>query len=167
MPTIRPAAPRDRQCLIEMRTALQDHAEASNPHIWRLTQSGRARIPEQIDEMLNNPDTHTLIAEHEGTPIGFIHGRVTYRQEYTPTAVGFIDLIYVEENQRRKGIGTVLVGHLTARLKAQGAEEANLGYIASNTQAERFWNSLGLIPVRITANTPLRDLENRLAQQQT
>jgi len=167
MPTIRPATPRDRQRLTEMRTALQDHAEASNPHIWRLTQCGRARIPEQIDEMLSDPDAHTLIAEHEGTPIGFIHGHVTRRKEYTPTAVGFITLIYVEENQRRRGTGTALVRHLTARLKAQGAEEANLGYIAGNTQAERFWNSLGLTPVRITANTPLRDLENRVAQQQT
>jgi len=165
MPTIRPATPRDRQRLTEMRTALQDHAEASNPHIWRLTQSGRARIPEQIDEMLSNPDAHTLIAEHEGTPIGFIHGRVTHRQEYTPTAVGFIALIYVEENQRRKGTGTALVRHLTARFKAQGAEEVNLGYITGNTQAERFWNSLGLTSVRITANTPLKDLENRLAQK--
>jgi GNAT superfamily N-acetyltransferase len=165
MPNIRPAAPRDRQRLIEMRTALQDHAEASNPHIWRLTQAGRSRIPEHVDEMLNAPDALTLIAEHEGTPIGFIHGRVTHREEYTPTAVGFIHLIYVEEHHRRRGTGTALVRCLAAHFRAQGAEEANLGYITGNTQAVRFWRSLGLTPVRVTANTPLDQLENRLAKQ--
>jgi GNAT superfamily N-acetyltransferase len=164
MTTIRPAAPRDRQRLIEMRNALQDHAEASNPHIWRFTQTGRSRIPDQVDEMLADPDALTLIAEEEGTPIGFIHGRVTRREEYAPAAVGFIGLIYVEERHRRKGTGTGLVRHLTALFRSRGAAEANLGYIAGNTQAESFWRGLGFTPVRVTANTPLDDLENRLAQ---
>jgi GNAT superfamily N-acetyltransferase len=163
--TIRPATPQDKKSLTQMRNALQHHSEASNPHIWRLTKKGRPRIPDQVDEMLNDPDGLALIAEEEGTPIGFAYGRVTRREDYAPAAVGFINLIYVREGHRRRGTGTRMVRRLTDFFRSRDAEEANLGYIKGNTQGENFWKKLGFTTVRVTVNTPIDHLENRLSAQ--
>jgi ribosomal protein S18 acetylase RimI-like enzyme len=161
MPTIRKATPNDREHLTEMRLRIQTHVETSNPNIWRLTQEGKDRIRQEVDEMLKDEAGTTLIAEDGGRPIGFIQGRTSHRTHLTPNAVGFIGVIYVEKDQRRRGIGTTLVRELAKTFRAQGVEEVNLRYIVGNREATRFWTSLGLTPVITIANTPLEELEKR------
>lgn len=54
-----------------------------------------------------------------------------------------------------------MVGRLTDFFMSRDAEEANLGYIKGNDQAENFWKKLGFKTVRVTANTPIEHLERR------
>ena len=167
MATIRPATPEDRLHLIKMRHALQAHDESSNPHIWKITEEGRRQREEEIDAMLNDPDATTLVAEVDSTPIAFIHATVSNRTHVTPRTVGFINLIYVDPHHRRQGIATDLIRSACRTFTRRGAEEVNLNYIKGNTHAETLWKKLGLEPIRITASTPIEDLEKRLDEQST
>lgn len=165
MPTIREARPTDRDELLRMRHALQRHDEASNPRIWHVTEEGKQHLDATVDEMLSDEDGLALVAEEDGRPVGFAWGHIAHRTDYTPRAVGFIRLIYLDEAHRRKGTGTKLVQELCRYFRTRDVEEANLNHILGNTEGEGFWKRLGFKPVRVSANTPLKDLEERLEKR--
>jgi ribosomal protein S18 acetylase RimI-like enzyme len=160
-PTTRRANPTDKEHITEMRLQLQRHVETSNPNIWHLTEEGKNKISQEVEDMLADERGTVLIAKQEGQPIGYIYGQISHRTHLTPGAVGFISGIYVKENHRRRGIGTTLVRELAKTFRAQGMEEVNLRYIVGNREATKFWTSLGLTPVITIANTPLEELEKR------
>jgi len=165
MPTkIRPAKPDDREELTRMRLELQDHLEARNPDIWRLTPEGRENLSAQIDEMLQDEAGILLVAETD-SPCGYIYGRVSRRTTLTPETVGFIYGIFVDGHERRKGTATRLVRELCDRFAGQDVDEVNLNYVVGNTEAEALWRSLGLTPVIHIANTPLEDIRRRLGEK--
>ncbi|MDH5791019.1 MAG: GNAT family N-acetyltransferase [Candidatus Bathyarchaeota archaeon] len=160
--TIRKARASDRNELLRMRLRMQEHMEASNPRIWRITEEGRRQIWPEVEETLNDEEDRVLVIEEEGIIMGFAHGRVVSRETYTPRTVGHIDTIYVEPAQRRQGIGNGLVRELCEYFRERGVDEVNLRYVLGNEEAEEFWRTLGLTPVIQTANTPLEALEERL-----
>jgi GNAT superfamily N-acetyltransferase len=164
MPTIREAKPTDRDELLRMRHALQRHDEASNPRIWHVTEEGKKHLDATVDEMLSDEDGIAVVAEENGKPIGFAWGHVAHRTDYAPRTVGFFRLIYLEEGHRRRGTGTRMVREICRYFGERGVEEANLNYILGNREAEGFWSGLGFEPVRASANTPLKALEERLRQ---
>jgi GNAT superfamily N-acetyltransferase len=166
MPTIREAKPTDRDELLRMRHALQRHDEDSNSRIWHITEEGKKRLDATVDEMLSDEDGLAVVAEEEGKPIGFAWGHVAHRTDYTPKTVGFIRLIYLKEGHRRGGTGTRMVREICRYFSEKGVEEANLNYILGNGEAEGFWSGLGFEPVRASANTPLKALEERLKQRE-
>jgi GNAT superfamily N-acetyltransferase len=165
MPTIREAKPTDREELLSMRHALQRHDETSNPRIWHITEEGKKRLDAAVDEMLSDEDGIALVAEEDGRPVGFAWGHVAHRTDHTPKTVGFIHLIYLEEAHRRRGTGTRMVQEICRYFSEKGVEEANLNHILGNTEGEGFWKGLGFKPVRVSANTPLKNLEERLRQR--
>jgi ribosomal protein S18 acetylase RimI-like enzyme len=160
--TIRKVRASDRDELVRMRLRMQEHMEAANPGIWRITEEGRKQIGPDIEGVLSDGNGRILIAEKEGAVIGFAHERVVSRETYTPRTVGHIDTIYVEPAQRRRGIGSGLVRELCGYFRERGVDEVNLRYVLGNEEAEEFWRTLGLTPVIQTANTPLEALEEKL-----
>lgn len=167
MSTIREAKPTDKDELLTMGLALQWHDEASNPRIWKVTEEGKRRIDTTVDEMLSDEEGIAIVAEENGKPVGFAWGHVVHRTDYTPKAVGFIRLIYLKEEYRRRGTGTRMVWEICRFFRAKGVEEVNLNYILGNREGEGFWRGLGFEPVRVSANTPLKALEERIKQRTT
>ena len=159
---IRQATPKDRPHITRMRLALQAHDEESNPHIWQTTQKGRTDMADHVDAILADPHGLLLVAETDGTPHAFTYATTSTRTDYTPQTVGFINLIYVDPTHRRQGTATALIRRACAHFREHGAQEVNLNYVLGNTPAQRLWNSLGLTPIKVTANTPLTNIENLL-----
>lgn len=159
---IRKARASDKDELVRMRLRMQEHMEAANPGIWKITEEGRRRIWPEVEETLSNGEDRVLVAEEEGIIVGFTHGRVVSRETYTPRTVGHIDTIYVEPAQRRRGVGSGLVRELCRYFRERGVDEVNLRYVLGNDEAEEFWRILSLTPVIQTANTPLEALEEKL-----
>jgi len=160
--TIRKARASDGDELLRMRLRIQEHMEASNPGIWRITEEGRRQIWPEVEETLNDEEDRVLVAEEEGIIMGFAHGRVVSRETYTPRTIGHIDTIYVEPAKRRRSIGGGLVRELCEYFRERGVDEVNLRYVLGNEEADGFWMVLGFTPVIQTANTPLEALEERL-----
>lgn len=162
---LREARPSDRDELIRMRLCLQEHMETSNSRIWHLSEEGRQRLGPNVDEMLSDEDGRVIVVEANGNIIGFAWGRVTRRTDYEPERVGFINMVYIKEAHRRRGVGANLVQDLYRFFRENDMEEVNLNYILGNREAEGFWKGLGFVPVRASANTTLGDLEERLRER--
>ena len=161
--TIRTALPSDLPAVTDLVHALQDHLEASNPDLWRITEEARANLKGQLASRLRDPRICILVAEHEQEGIvGVIFGRVVTNRRYTPAQAGQIDQAFVYESHRRQGIGTQLVAHLNEFFAQQNVEDISLRYVVGNEQAARFWASLGFSPRIITAGATRKDLaQNR------
>ena len=152
----------DVEKIVELRLLLQQHAERSNPSIWRLTGGGEKLLKQKVENDFMDSTVRVVVAELDGGIVGFIRGETVQRDDYVPKSVGSISLIYVTERFRRKGIGTCLVRKLCEFFSLTKVEHVTLRYIIGNKEAEQFWKKIGFEPLIITAGMQLRELESGL-----
>jgi GNAT superfamily N-acetyltransferase len=163
--TIRPAQRVDLDRLAALQLALQDHLEASNPNLWRMSDQTRAQIKGQLAARLAAPDGCVLAAEHiEDGVVGVIYGHAVTNKGYTPSRTGMVDQAFVEPQHRRRGVGARLVAELCRFLAGQGIEDLSLRYVTGNEEAAGFWAALGFTPRIVTAGASRQVVEGRLAQ---
>lgn len=162
---IRSATISDMNELFRLRLSLQHHVEASNPWIWRITDEGKNRLRQNFEQMVTEGDGRMVVAEGEGGLVGFAYGEVAHREDYLPRSVGLLSIIYVEENHRMKGVGSLLVGELCRFFRSENVEDVTLRYALGNREAKGFWSGLGFESIMLTANTRLEDLEERLGER--
>ena len=94
--------------------------------------------------------SRTLLAEDEAGPVGFVHVIFDADERWG----SLVDNLHVTHSRRRGGIGTTLL----TRAAAAAAEYATnpslyLWVLEQNTEAQRFYSSLGGTPVE-TADVP-------------
>ena len=92
------------------------------------------------DEHLSNADLDHLssrIARAEGRPVGFVLCR-------RAGAVGYIDLLAVIPDARRRGVGQALLCHALRALADQGVSETRLDVASDNPRALRLYRRLGM-----------------------
>ncbi|HET7571489.1 MAG TPA: GNAT family N-acetyltransferase [Gaiellaceae bacterium] len=77
--------------------------------------------------------------------------------------IGFLELVYVRPESRRRGVAAALVRAAAARLREAGAEVLELDVLASNAAARAAYERWGLRPVELRLAAPLEELERRLA----
>ncbi len=163
MYTIRPARPADLDRLVELLQALQDHLEAANPDLWRMTGEGRAQLRSQIANRLRADDTCALVAEHDTDGvIGVAFGRVVTNSRYAPARVGQVDQLFVRAEHRRMGVASRLVAGLCRFFAGQGVEDLSLRYVVGNEEAAGFWSSLGFAARIVVVGADRRAVEARL-----
>jgi GNAT superfamily N-acetyltransferase len=163
--TIRPAREADLDRLTELGLALQDHLEACNPGLWKMTAEGRANLKGQLAGRLHAPQMCVLVAEHERDGvIGVIYGRIMANNRYVPAIAGSIDQAFVSAGHRRAGVGTRLVAGLCRFFAAEGVEELTLRYVVDNPEAAGFWTALGFAPRIVTTGANRQAVEDRLDQ---
>jgi len=136
--------------------------EDSNPDIWRYTEEGRKQIKTQIIDFLNNPNSIAFVAEENNRIIGYADGIISRRDTHLPPIVGHIGIIYVEEERRKKGVGTLLVKALYDYFEEKDVEQVNLRHVIGNMEAEKFWSALGFKPVIRTSLVSFQELGKRL-----
>ena len=163
--TIRRANTSDLDGLLELRLSLQRHVEASNPWIWLITEEGKRRLKQKLEQMLEDGEGRMVVAVKEGDLVGFACGQVAHRADYQPKSVGFISMIYVQENSRMQGVGSFLVGELCRFFRSENVEDVTLQYALGNGEAERFWSGLGFEPIMLTVNIHLEELEEQFLQR--
>jgi len=77
--------------------------------------------------------------------------------------LGFLDVVYVRPEARRRGLAAELVREVATRLQAAGAEMLELEVLASNAEARAIYEHWGFKPVELTLGAPLDQLRRRLA----
>ena len=160
--TIRRAASSDVERIVELRLLLQEHAEKSNPLIWRITEEGKNLLKQKVENELGNSNIEVLLAEAEGKTIGFVQGEVACRSDHTPRIVGQISLMYVVKQFRRKGVGKRLMKELRKFFSSSKAEDLTVRYIIGNKEAEGFWKKLGFEPIISTSGVYPKELDFKL-----
>ncbi len=160
--TIRRAVPSDVERIVELGLLLQEHAEKSNPSIWRITEEGRKLLKQKVEADLADINTHVLIAEAKGETIGYVEGEVTRRSDHMPRIVGQVSFMYVVKQFRRKGVGRRLMKELCKFFSSDKVEDLTVRYIVGNKEAEGFWRKLGFEPIITTSSTNLNELDSKL-----
>lgn len=152
--------------LVNMQTSLHSHLEKANPSIWRYVEEERKTLlRKELSMFLTDKKSLILVPEVGEEIVGFGHGMVDYRIERIPSRVGIITTVYVQECWRRQFIGSRLVLELCQFFKDNNVQEVSVGYIVGNSEADRFWESFGFQPIRVTAITSITTIEERLKEK--
>jgi ribosomal protein S18 acetylase RimI-like enzyme len=77
--------------------------------------------------------------------------------------LGFLEVVYVRPEARRKGLAAQLDREAAARLQEAGAEMLELEVLASNAEARAIYERWGFKPVELTLGAPIAQLGQRLA----
>jgi ribosomal protein S18 acetylase RimI-like enzyme len=160
--TIRRAASSDVERIVELRLLSQEHAEESNPLIWRMTEEGKKLLKQKVENDLVDSNILVVLAEADSEIIGYVQGEVTRRSDHMPRTVGQVSLMYVVKQFRRKGVGRRLMKELCKFFKANNVEDLTVRYIIGNKEAEGFWRKLGFEPIITTSSTYPKELDFKL-----
>ena len=160
--TIRSAASSDVERIVELRLLSQEHAERSNPLVWRITEEGKKLLKQKVENDLADNNIHVLLAEVDGEIIGYVQGEVTRRSDHMPRTVGQVSLMYVVERFRRRGVGRRLMKELCEFFDSNKVEDLTVRYIIGNKEAEGFWRKLGFESIITTSGTDLKKLDLKL-----
>ena len=161
--TIRRADQADLGQLEALLSALQDHLEASNPSLWRMTSQGRRQLKARLASRLAAPASCAFVAEHprDGV-IGVAFGRITANNRYTPSRAGSVDQLYVHPRHRRARVGTRLVWALCEFFAQTGVDHLTLRYVVGNQEAAAFWADLGFQPRILTVGARRQAVEAQI-----
>jgi len=94
------------------------------------------------EHLLNDADSHFLVAAMEGTPVGFIH--FTVRQTVLhPGPSALIDELVVAKEYQAKGVGKQLVLAAIEKCKQLGCCEVEVSTEKTNVRARKFYKKCG------------------------
>ena len=104
------------------------------------------------EEWLEDPDAFVLIAEAQGEPVGYAMVELRGPEETWATGdrVAELETLAVLPAHRGKGIGSALVERMHEELRRLGVGQFVVSVIASNADAVRFYERLGLTTFLVT-----------------
>jgi ribosomal protein S18 acetylase RimI-like enzyme len=107
---------------------------------------------ELYEEWLRDPDAFVLIAEAQGEPVGYAMVELRGPEETWATGdrVAELETLAVLPGHRGKGIGSALVERMHEELRRLGVGQSVVSVIATNVDAVRFYERLGLTRFLVT-----------------
>jgi GNAT superfamily N-acetyltransferase len=98
------------------------------------------------------PDPWVWVAEHAGTPIGMLYAQQPEQARWMAPMVGlapaaYVDLMYVQPDERGRGAGHALVDQLHQKASAAGVAVMLLHYDLLNPFSGPFWGRQGYRPL--------------------
>ncbi|UCG90335.1 MAG: GNAT family N-acetyltransferase [Candidatus Heimdallarchaeota archaeon] len=85
----------------------------------------------------------SLVAEMEGTVVGFIFGEASGWEYGVPENIGWIDTIGVDPDYQKKGIGRLLINELLNYMKKVGVDTVYTFVNWRDWDLLRFFNAMG------------------------
>lgn len=151
--SLRPATVADIDLLEAWGRELYDLERTFEPG---MRYSGEA-FRERDMEALSSPDAHYLIAEIEGRAVGYIAAMLGEMPEYLamPGRECVIEVVFVEEDARGRGVGTALLEACLGWAKKQGAKRVRAGVYARNRASLELFERVGLHAHHVTVLTTL------------
>lgn len=127
--------------------ALREHHSSVTPDLGtpRSRRESWQRRRRQYEAWLAEPDPFILLAERQGTPVGYA---MVHVREGSPTwrlgeRAGELETLSVLPSERDKGTGTALLDAVRKELGARGITEVSLLAITTNSDAIRFYERHG------------------------
>ena len=104
------------------------------------------------EEWLAEPDAFVLLAESGGLGVGYAVVAMRGAEETWSTGdrVAELQTLAVLPDERGQGIGTALIERMHEELERRGIGQFTVSVIASNADAVRFYERLGLTPFLVT-----------------
>ena len=137
--------------------------------LWRLfdhelpppTHEGPADVEQELREVKEIIDSEiALVAEDDGTPVGFALAKVR------GPGFGTLTDLYVARDARRSGIGTELMREVLAAFRERGIEQFDLDVLAANHVARSLYARWGLRDEVVIMVGSVAGLEEKLGSQE-
>jgi len=90
-----------------------------------------------------------LLAEEDGAPVGICLTRINETRGMRPGPEPCVDLLYVREAYRRRGIARALLEETARRARASGCRTLTLAADGYNGEARRLYERFGMTPRQI------------------
>lgn len=87
------------------------------------------------------------VAEQNGEPIAFIYFRTDFKILYLPERIFWVDLIYVKEDRRRRGLGRLLYQDAIDIARKKGFKKVTIDIFDFNRASRKFHHALGFQPI--------------------
>lgn len=118
---------------------------------FRRAEDSWRRRRDEFERWMHAGDAWLLIAEHDGSPVGFAFFRICDGDWSFDTSgrMGELEALSVEPGLRRWGIGSLLMEEVVRRLAAEGIGFLGLAVIAGNEDALRFYERWGMAPSHV------------------
>jgi L-amino acid N-acyltransferase YncA len=101
---------------------------------------------ERWRNILTDGSSVTLLAEADGSVVGFASFGACRDDDVPPGAVGELMAIYIRPDMWGRGFGQALMKEALAQLRSKGSDEVVLWVIESNRRAIRFYRQFGFVP---------------------
>lgn len=135
--------------LAQIWSELMSLHEGRDEH-FALAPDGLQRWMQMAEEMLDRDDAFLFKAEHQGRLVGFCLGWVAHNPPiYRAQEVGFVSEVAVVQSQRRRGVGSALIGEARRWFRERGLREFQLSTAVWNEEARRFWEAVGGEPLLV------------------
>ncbi len=150
---IREATASDREFIFSLSPKLAEVAKLS----WHSEETLLEFQDDYISQMLGpskGPQV-TLIAEENGSSLGFIHARET-KDSVSEEVCGTIPLLAVAPPAQGRGVGQKLMEAAEIWSSKQGHRLLHLEVFANNGKAQKFYSNLGFQPETLVMVKPIR-----------
>lgn len=140
--TLRPAVPADARAVAEVHVRSRTHAYADLLEPRALAERTVETETERWAGHLEAGATETWVAEVSGRIAGFVTVGAGEDADATPQT-GAVHALYVDPPAQGAGVGSQLLEHAEARLRAHGRSEVILWVYAENGLARAFYERHG------------------------
>jgi GNAT superfamily N-acetyltransferase len=124
--------------------------EVRNVAQLRPAEDAWQRRRSDFKDWLRAGDGHLLIAERDGSPVGFAFFRIRDGNwSFEMERMGELEALSVAPELRRWGVGSLLMEEVERRLVGAGINFIGLSVIAGNEEALRFYKRWGIFPSHI------------------
>lgn len=145
--------------------ALREHHSNVTPRLGepRPRSDSWQRRRRQYKAWLATPDAFVLMAEREGTPVGYAMVQV---REGSPTwplseRAGEIETLSVLPDERSRGTGSALLREIRRQLASLGITELSLHVMHTNDDAMRFYERHGFKPYAVWVRSEGKNTDSR------
>ncbi len=156
--TVRDAVPADRDALLAMTAALQDHERQINANRRPGTDMADSHLA-LLERLVARHEGRLLVAEADGRPVGMLVCFVDEAESYIVASdrrFGYVSDLFVTPQTRGRGVGRRLLAEAERHFRALGLVQIQIGTLANNTAARAAYEAWGFRPYELT-------LEKRLA----
>ena len=125
--------------------------EARNVAPFRPSEDSWQRRRVEFEDWMRAEEGRLLIAERDGSPVGFAFFRVCEGDLSfeTDERMGELEALSVDPELRRWGVGSLLMEGVEQRLTAAGIEFIGLAVVSGNADALRFYERWGIVPSQL------------------
>jgi ribosomal protein S18 acetylase RimI-like enzyme len=111
---------------------------------YQISPEAKKNYKKYLSRVYGDRNAVVFVAEFGEELVGFAMGRINRNPAVViPEAVGYIENVFISENQRTSGIGTVLCTRLLEWFKNRGVSHVELFYQIENDAAAAFWKKMG------------------------
>ena len=130
------------------RLLLQLHSVdvQGRPDLFRETNHFMSR--DAFESLVGNDEIISILAESRGMPLGCCFVSMMERSGMVKMKTAYIDLLVVDAQYRRSGIGKALFQAVQKRARKLGAQRIDLTVWSHNRIAIRAYESYGMVPQR-------------------